>query len=406
MEILSKLKDKQTFIDFIEEKEKGDFTPQKEINAYKRILNKGKVLDIAKKIADGEYSFTLPKKIVINKIGKRKKRIVYSFTREENFILKVIANLLHCYDDLFPKNLFSFRKSYNTQIAVKKIINIKKRHKVYAYKLDIHSYFNSINPEVILKDLEKYIKEEKLLKLFSMLLNNHLVFDQGKTYEEVMGIIPGMPLSSFMANLYLRDLDLYFYQNKKYYFRYADDIIILNTNLETLNQDKKFLLNFLKTKGLIVNPDKESFFDYKDPLTFLGFEIGKDYVDIAKSTYMKIKGKIKRRAKLLIRRKHYFNLTNAQVLTNMNKRFNNKFYSKDSTLCWEFYYFPLVTRPDTFKKIDEYMQENQRYIVTEKHNKANFQRVDYDFLKECGYKPLVTEYYKFKNKKVGIVQND
>ena len=170
--------------------------------------------------------------------------------------------------------------------------------------------------------------------------------------------------------------------------------------MEKLNQEKQFLLDSLKEKGLIVNPSKECFFDVNDPLTFLGFEIGDNYVDIAQSTFMKIKGKIKRRAKLLIRRKHYFNLTNAQVLTNMNKRFNNKFYSKDSTLCWEFYYFPLVTRVDTFKKIDEYMQQNQRYIVTEKHNKANFKKVDYSFLKDCGYRPLTTEYFKFKNKEI------
>ena len=206
VEILPKLKYKQTFIDFIEEKENGNFVSKKEINAYKKLLNKGKVLKIAEQIANGEYNFTMPKKIIINKIGKRKKRIVYTFSREENFILKVIANLLHYYDDLFPKNLFSFRKNFNTQIAVKKIINIKKRHKVYAYKLDIHSYFNSINPDVIIEDLKKYITEPNLLKLFSELLNNHLVFDQGKVYEEVMGAIPGMPLSSFMANLYLRDL--------------------------------------------------------------------------------------------------------------------------------------------------------------------------------------------------------
>ena len=39
------------------------------------------------------------------------------------------------------------------------------------------------------------------------------------------------------------------------------------------------------------------------------------------------------------------------------------------------------------------MQEQQRYIVTGKHNKRNYELVPYQTLKECNYKSLVNEYY-------------
>ena len=40
------------------------------------------------------------------------------------------------------------------------------------------------------------------------------------------------------------------------------------------------------------------------------------------------------------------------------------------------------------------MQECLRYIKTGRHNKKNY-NLKYEELKKLGYKPLVSEYYKF-----------
>ena len=47
----------------------------------------------------------------------------------------------------------------------------------------------------------------------------------------------------------------------------------------------------------------------------------------------------------------------------------------------------------TLHYIDGYMQQWQRYIVTGKHNKANYKKVPYSMLTACGYRPLVSAYY-------------
>jgi len=46
------------------------------------------------------------------------------------------------------------------------------------------------------------------------------------------------------------------------------------------------------------------------------------------------------------------------------------------------------------------MQEEQRYLVTGVHNKRNFEKVPYEFLKKCNYKSLVNEYHKSKEKSI------
>jgi len=42
------------------------------------------------------------------------------------------------------------------------------------------------------------------------------------------------------------------------------------------------------------------------------------------------------------------------------------------------------------------MQQMQRWIFTGRHSKINFKACPYELMKQCGYRPLVTEFYKFK----------
>ena len=62
-------------------------------------------------------------------------------------------------------------------------------------------------------------------------------------------------------------------------------------------------------------------------------------------------------------------------------------------------HFPVINSTDGLKEIDHYLQQNIRFLSTGKHNKANY-RTDYAQLKQLGYKSLVNEFYKYKNKTV------
>ena len=79
----------------------------------------------------------------------------------------------------------------------------------------------------------------------------------------------------------------------------------------------------------------------------------------------------------------------------MNRKYNRKFFGKqDKTeLSWKYWFFPTINTSKSLKIIDNYMQQEQRYIATGKHNKMNFKKVPYLVLKECGYRALVNEYY-------------
>ena len=207
----------------------------------------------------------------------------------------------------------------------------------------------------------------------------------------------GVPLSTFLANYYLKDLDHYFYQQNVIYARYADDIIIFSDTLEDLMHQKEYLIKYLQSKHLTINTEKEFIYQPKDKIEFLGFSYENGIIDLSDNTIKKIKGKIRRSAKGLRRWKIRKNANDKVTLKAMNRKFNKKFYGKQTTdLSWQYWFFPTINTSKSLKIIDEYMQQWQRYIVTGKHNKLNYKKVPYAYLKECNYIPLVHAYYTYK----------
>lgn len=89
-----------------------------------------------------------------------------------------------------------------------------------------------------------------------------------------------MPLgnltSQFFANVYLNELDKFVKHNlkEKYYIRYVDDFIILDSDKNRLKDYKEQINLFLKQKLKIgLHPDKSKIIPIGSRLTFLGFRI-------------------------------------------------------------------------------------------------------------------------------------
>ena len=272
----------------------------------------------------------------------------------------------------------------------------------YGYKIDISNYFNSIPVEKILLTLKDDLQDEKLYNLFEKILMNKMVLSDEEEIEDEKGIMAGVPLASFLANYYLKDLDKYFYANKITYCRYADDIIVFDTE-EKVREHRKYILEFLKEKELSINTEKEFYYAPGDEIEFLGFSYKNGTIDLNKNSIRKIKGKIRRSARGLRRWMLKKETSPEAPLKAMNKKYNKKFYGKDEDdLSWKYWFFSTINTDKSLKIVDEYMQEWQRYIVTGAHNKKNYEKVPYEMLKEAGYKSLVNEYYNFKKNNENI----
>lgn len=342
----------------------------------------------------------MPRKREVNKAGTKKKRIVYTFGEDENNVLKMIAHILHEYDGNFAPNLYSYRRDQGIRAAVSRVSRMLSGGEKFAYKVDISNYFNSIDAARLCVELEEEMDDKEMCRLLCGVLSDPYTVQNGRIIEEDKGAMAGIPLSAFLANFYLRDMDRYFHRKGIYYFRYADDIIVFADTEEEIEAHKQCILSIVAERGLKINPDKELFYRPGDDVEFLGFSFRRGEVDISSNSMRKIKAKIRVSVRSIRRWKIRRGAEDKPALTTMTKVYNRKFLGFDSDeLSWKHWYFPSITTDAGLREIDAYMQGWLRYIVTGKHNKVNYDKVPYEFLKECHYRSLVHEYYEFREER-------
>lgn len=87
----------------------------------------------------------------------------------------------------------------------------------YCLKLDIKKFYPTIDHDVLKTILARKIKDKDLMWLL------------GEVIESASGVPIGNYLSQYFANLYLAYFDHWMKEEKqlKYYYRYADDIVVL-----------------------------------------------------------------------------------------------------------------------------------------------------------------------------------
>ena len=389
------LVDDQKWNEFLDYKISKDFVPKKEKEELSDFIKNKKYENICISISQGNYTFSNPKKHLISKGHSGKKRIVYTFNDEEMIVLKFISYLLYEYDYFFAPNLYSFRKNSSVKNAIRNISNIKNIQNMYGYKVDIHNYFNSIDESILLKTLKEELIDNKLYCLIEKILLNENVEYNGEIIKEKKGVMAGTPISAFLANYYIKEIDEFFWEQKVVYARYADDIILFCKEKQELEYFQNKLICFFDKYKLEINKEKEYYFNPNERWEFLGFSFDGKKIDLSLNSVRKIKAKIRRSSRGIRRWMLKKDADYRVALKAMNRKYNRKFFGKQDKdeLSWKYWFFPTINTVDSLKIIDKYMQDEQRYIVTGKHNKRNYKIVPYKILKECNYKSLVNEYY-------------
>ena len=394
MSLLDMLSDEKCWEKFY--KYKCSLTCKKSFtNDLRSFIDSKKYLSVYENIKNGER-FPLPEKSVISKTDSNKKRIVYSYSDDENTVLKLLTHLLlRKYDYLFSKALYSFRPAKTAKDAIKQITASESIKNMYSYKADISNYFNSIPIEKLLPKLKAIISgDDELYSFLSKLLTEKQVIEQGKTIVEDKGIMAGTPLSAFYANLYLNELDHHFEKEGIIYARYSDDIIVFDDSAEKVKKHSQYIKDHLHSLGLTINNDKECFCKPKDGWSFLGFSYLKGTIDISDVTVRKLKMKMRRKARALSRWKKRNDISGEKTAKAFIRIFNRKLFEggKDNELTWALWFFPVINSDVRLKELDHYAQEQIRFLISGTRRKSRF-NIRYDDIKKLGYKSLVHEYY-------------
>ena len=353
-----------------------------------------------------EFGYPLRKEIA--KQGSDRKRIVYIYSADETWVLKLLTHALDKYDSKLSERCWAFRRNRTSAGVFEQIRSIRDLDTKYVLKLDIHDYFNSIDVEQLMEVLGEVIDDDpELLAFLCGLLRQHRCITNDGVIEEDRGAMAGVPLAGFFANVYLKDLDQTFESTGIPYFRYSDDIIVFCDSAEELRDQEERILQILQEKHLTLNPDKYSVSIPGEAWEYLGFRYDNGKTDLSKAAVEKMKARIRRKARRLWLRRKAKGMSFDQAALTMIRSMDKKFYdlTGNGDYTWTGYCFPVIDCTDGLQEIDHCMVQYLRYLYSGRHYKGNY-RITYEHLKKLGYTPLVAEYYRWKEENKALEKEE
>lgn len=185
------------------------------------------LLDLQQKLINGQYKTS---EYFIFKIYEPKEREIFKLPYyPDRIVHHAIMNIMEpIWVSTFINGTYSCIKKRGIHKALKDVKSalIDEEGTQYCLKLDVRKFYPSIDHGVLKQIVRRKIKDQKLLEVL----------------DEIIDSAPGVPignyLSQFFANLYLTYLDHWVKESQKvkYYFRYADDIVILHSDKQFLRQ--------------------------------------------------------------------------------------------------------------------------------------------------------------------------
>lgn len=223
------------------------------------------------------------------KIYEPKERIIFRLPYYPDRITHhAIMNVMEpIWTKIFTRDTYSCIKGRGIHALVKKLQSDLRKDPngtMYCAKMDIRKFYPSINHEILKSIAKKKIKDKSLLKLLFEII------------DSADGVPIGNYLSQFFANLYMAYFDHWVKEELKvkYYYRYADDIVLLSDDKNQLRSwvlaIKVYLTNVLELK---LKDNYQIYPVESRGIDFVGYVCYHDHTLLRKSIKLKLLGLVK-----------------------------------------------------------------------------------------------------------------
>lgn len=226
---------------------------------------------ISKKATAGTYRFSQYKEKLISKGAGKHPRVISIPTFRDRITLRALCNVLRATyaDDLDTKL---------SQHTIEGLRNELKSGKFkYFIKLDVTSFYPSIDHGVLRKVLKQKVRKLEIRRLIDSAIQTATVaYPNGSKTCVVKGVPQGLSISNVLAEIYLSKFDKWARRiSNVAYFRYVDDILILTkkdpsplfANISSkLKSEYQLTVHDLETVG------KSAIGLVEDQFQFLGYD--------------------------------------------------------------------------------------------------------------------------------------
>ena len=183
-------------------------------------LTKSRILELRQSVLKREFCWTGVKEILIPKPGKPGKfRPLGIPSINDRLVQEVLRTIIEpIYELKFSDLSHGFRPNRSCHTALK-LMNTRMKDSIWYVEGDIKSYFPTIDHEVLMKIMNKQIRDTYVLQLLRSGLKAKVFTKDKVIYVPELGTPPpqGGILSPLLSNIYLNELDKYMEKLKVQY---------------------------------------------------------------------------------------------------------------------------------------------------------------------------------------------
>ena len=255
------------------------------VKRFEKDLEK-QVKFISSRVLAGTYSFSRYKEKLILKGANSLPRQISVPTIRDALTLRAVCDYL---TKTFPNSVPRPPHEYTKRI----VQDIKATNNNISFiRLDIKNFYPSVNHEILLRTLTNSGLEQREIVLIKSAIET-ITGKPKSTKTNPQGVPQGLSISNILASIYFSEFDD-IWSNKVNYFRYVDDIMILNEapfakkTLEDMCCDLKDRLDLEAHELTQGETGKTTIRTLEEGVDYLGYTISNTPLRVREQSYRKV----------------------------------------------------------------------------------------------------------------------
>lgn len=236
--------------------------------------------ELHEELLSGEYRPNRIARRWIPKGGSKEKRPLGIPTVRDRVVQTALRNVLEPIweEREFEDESFGFRPGRGCKDALREVQHLLNEGYVWVVDADIRSYFDSIDPQLLMGEIEKKVSDGAVLKLLKQFLQQEVV-EGLRDWTPTRGTPQGAVISPLLANIFLHPVDQVLIASGFKLVRYADDLVLMCRTEEEARRALSVLEGALLARDLQLHPEKTQIVDAREHggFDFLGYHFERGY---------------------------------------------------------------------------------------------------------------------------------
>ena len=229
------------------------------------------IAKLAEELKAGTYRPRAVKRHYIPKPGTTKKRPLGLPCVRDKVVQEALRSLIEpIFEIEFLAGSHGFRPEHSTDTACQQLEKILEDGKGWVVDADITGFFDNIDHERLLDEVNRRIADGKVLKLIRAFLEAG-VMEEMKVRYATTGTPQGGVISPLLANIFLHALDEQLQARGIAWVRYADDFLLMCGSREEAESAMGAVKGILEGMKLSLSPEKSRISHLEEGFDFVGW---------------------------------------------------------------------------------------------------------------------------------------